>query len=105
MRQAACELGPGVAAVGAFVDAPFQRATDDSPWLTLPVPHGSEDHARAAGLKFQIGGTQGVGNIEDLLPGLAAIGGAIDAALFVGNEWISSDCHEHDIGIGGMDAA
>ena len=42
--------------------------------------------------------------MEDQLPGLAAVGGAIDAALRVGGEGIAQGGDVDDVGIRGMDA-
>src|ERR1700736_6651767 len=56
-----------------------------------------------AGLKLEIRYAGGIGNVQDLLPGLSAIAAAVYAALFVCDERIPERRHKDNIGIGRMD--
>src|SRR5206468_9875123 len=42
--EARGEPGPGVAAVGALVNAAFPGAADNGPGLAFAAPHGGENH-------------------------------------------------------------
>ena len=68
------------------------------------MPETGEDDVWVAGLQFQIGGTGQIGEKENLFPGFAAIGGAVDAAFFRGRKGIALRGDEDDIGVGGVDA-
>ena len=102
--QAAGQLGPVDAAIGALIDAALARAADDGPRLALAMPHAGEDHVRRARLEFDIGRAGAVGNVQHLLPVPAAVGGAVDAALRVIGERIAQRRHPHHVGVGGMHA-
>src|SRR5207302_918051 len=80
-RQAvALELLPGVAAVGRAVQAAAGPAAGQLPGAAAGLPQGGEQHARVGRVEANLDGA-GVGVLlEDLLPGLAAVGGAVDAA-------------------------
>ncbi len=103
LRQAFGHLLPGRAAV----EGPINRAAGTS------AVHAEDGAAALVG-----GGKDrvwiliihrdvvhaGVGiDIEDLVPGLAAVGGFEDAALFVGSPETACGSDIHDVRIGGMD--
>src|SRR5262249_55876440 len=63
------------------------------------LPQGGEEHARVARVEADVDGA-GVGVLaEHLLPGLAAVGGAVDAALGVGAEGVAQDRGVGDVGV------
>src|SRR5262249_17538095 len=74
-RQAlALELLPGVAAVGRAVQTAAGAAAGEVPRPPPRLPQGGEQHARVVRVEGDIDGA-GVGVLlEDLLPGLAAVG-------------------------------
>ena len=106
-RQAACEFGPVLAAVGGLVDATVGAAGDDAPGLAQAVPHRGEDDLGMAGLELEVGGAERGVDEEDLLPGFAAVGGLVDAAGF-GVRVIFEGAAERGyvdlVGVGGVDS-
>src|SRR5205085_1837747 len=98
-QAVAGELLPGVAAVGRAVQATAGAAAGEVPRPPPRLPQGGEQHARVVRVEGDVDGA-GVGVLlEDLLPGLAAVGGAVDAALGVGAERLAEDGGEGDVGV------
>src|SRR5258708_5022600 len=85
-------------------DAALASVADDGPGLALAVPHRRENHGGAVRLQLEVGRAAGIGYKENVLPGLAAVGAAIHAALLVGHEGIAESGHVDDIWIRGVDA-
>src|SRR5262249_1671745 len=75
---AGCFRGGGAAGGGGR--PPAGPAADELPGAAAGLPQGGEEDARVVGVEADVDGA-GVGVLfEDLLPGLAAVGGAVDAA-------------------------
>ena len=68
------------------------------------MPESGVEDARIVGNQFEIGRARRVGDGEHLLPIDAAIGGAVDAALFVCEEWIAQGGDINDVRILGVNA-
>ena len=105
--QARGELGPRLAAVGRLVDAGAAlrfAAADDGPGLALTEPERRVDLVRVRGVHHHRRGPEGVVDIEDLLPRLASVGGAIDASFRVWSPGNALRAHEHHVRVFGMDA-
>ncbi len=87
--QSAAELGPGLAAVGCFVDAALRAA-----WLVMPgetslfIGRGVKD-LRVFPDEGQVDDSDLIIYIKDFLPGLTAIRRLEDAALLVRREQVS----------------
>src|SRR5262249_20795888 len=96
------ELGPGVAAVVAAVQPAAGAAAGHLPRLAPRLPHPGEEDARVGRVETNVAGP-GVGVLlEPLLPGLAAVGGAVDAALRVGAEGVAEHGGKGDVGVLGV---
>src|SRR5262249_11394278 len=91
------ELRPVVAAVARGVQAAAGAAAGELPGLAPGLPQAGEEHLGAGRVEADVG-RPGVGVLEeDFFPGLAAVGGAVDAPLLVGAEGVA----EHG-GVGGV---
>ena len=98
------DIGPGVAAVGGFEQAAAGAAAIEVIGIAAHLPEAGVEHARIGGVHGEID-RAGVGAArEDLLPGLAAIGGAVDAAHFVRPPEMAQRGDVDDVGILGMHA-
>ena len=93
------DLGPGVAAVGALEQPAARSAAIHAPGLAADLPHRRVEHARIARVHRDIHRARGVAALQHLLPGGAAIGGAVDAAHFVGPPQVPERRHVDDVGI------
>jgi hypothetical protein len=87
--QAAGQLLPGIAAIGGFVQtaAGQIRRRVDRPWRTPRRPTARRREPRVLRVDGEVDGAdvvRVVGLEQDLLPGLAAVQRAIDAALGIG---------------------
>ena len=105
-RQAgsARNVGPGIAAVGRFEEAAAGAAAIEMIGIAAHLPEAGVEHARIAGVHGEID-RAGVGAArEDLLPGAAAIGGAVDAAHLVRSPEMAERGDVDDVGILGVHA-
>ncbi len=97
------ELRPGVAAVARGVQPAAGPAAGQLPRPPPRLPQPGEQHFRIGRIEAHIGGA-GVGVLEqDALPGLAAVGGAVDAALGIGTEGMAQHRGIGDVGVRRMD--
>src|SRR5713101_1654572 len=93
---------PGVAAVGGMVQSAAGAAAREAPGSPPRLPQGREQDARVGWVHAEVDGP-GIGVFsEDLLPGLAAVAGAVDAALRVGPEGMAQDGRVGQVGVLGM---
>src|SRR5262249_42947549 len=69
------------------------------------LPQPGEEDARVVRVEADVRGAGVAVLVEDLLPGLAAVGGAVDAALLVGPEGVAEDRREGNVGILRVDDA
>ena len=98
------ELLPGVAAVGGFE----KTAAGAGPRAVFPGalargPQHGVDGARVGGIEREVDRAGVFVFVEHLLPGVAAIGGAEDAALGVGAVGVAEHGREEAIGIARID--
>src|SRR5205823_5943443 len=92
---------PTVAAVAGDVQAAAGAAGGHLPRLAAGLPQPGEEEARVVRVQADVAGA-GVGVLlEHLLPRLAAVGGAVDAALRVGAEGVAQDRRVGDVRVGG----
>src|SRR6185369_3749446 len=81
LRQAGGELAPGGAAVTALVDRRAGAAVDQRPDLALPLIGGGIEDVGVARVHRQVGDAGVLVDREDRFPGLAAVGGLVEAAV------------------------
>ena len=98
--QAAGERIPGGAAIGGFEEAAV-RAGEGAvfPGALLRLPEDGVDGLGIARVEGEIDGAGVFVLVEHLLPGLAAVGGAEDAALRVGAVGVAEHGDEEAVGI------
>ena len=102
--QTARQLGPRVAAIDRLVEAAILAAGGDGPRPADAVPHGGIKGFRIVGRQLQIGCAQRLVDEKYLGPRLAAVAGAIDAAILAISKGVAGAGHEHFIRIGRVDA-
>ncbi len=86
LRGRGNELRPGVAAVAGDVQPAAGAAAGQVPRPPPRLPQAGEEDARIVRVEADVRGA-GVGVLgQHPLPGLAAVGGAVDAALLIGAE-------------------
>src|SRR2546430_12235370 len=73
------------------------------PGVPLPLPHRREQHLRVARLHHEIGAPGRVVHEQHLVPGLAAVVGAIHAPVGAGRPGVAYGGDEHDVGVRGID--
>src|SRR5207244_4124574 len=82
------------------VKAAAGTATGHLPGPAAGLPHAGEKNARVGGIEADVA-TAGVGVLDqDALPKLAAVGGAVDAALRARAKGVAQDRGKCDIRIG-----
>ena len=79
--QAGLELRPGGAAVGRFVDGALRAAVDQRPDVPAALVGGGEQHVGVARIEDDVGDAGVLADGQHLLPGLAAVGGLVQAAV------------------------
>ncbi len=89
LGKAARELLPRVAAVGRAPDSPLRTARLESPGLAVHLPEAGVEDPGIARVHAEVRGSRLVADEEDLLPCLAAVSGAEDAALGVGSPHVA----------------
>src|SRR4051812_14111649 len=80
----AADLRPGVATVVRAEQATALAARDELPGATDRLPERGVDDPRVVGIERDINRAGDIAPVQDLLPGLAAVARAEDAALGVG---------------------
>src|SRR5262249_56478269 len=81
-RPAGPPLADGVVAIDAVGSAHLARPAVEA--VAQPVPGGDQQRLRVAGVQGDVDDAGVVIDVEDLVPGLAAVGGLVEAALLVG---------------------
>ncbi len=106
LRQAwiARNLLPAIAAVGAAEQPAARTAARYVPEVAPRLPHRGEQDARIGAVHGEIDRARHVATAQDLLPALAAVPGAIDAALRIGTEYVAQGRDIDEIGVLRMDA-
>jgi hypothetical protein len=85
LRQALVDGPPGLATVGGLVERGFGAAVDQGPDVAAALVGGGVDEIRVAGVEPHLGESGVVGDVEDALPGCAAVGGLVDTAVAAGS--------------------
>ncbi len=80
-RQAACDLAPGLAAVGRLVNRRFRAAIDQRPDVSAPLVGDRVQGVRIARVVQHIRDARVLADVQDQLPGLAAVGGLVETAI------------------------
>ena len=96
---------PGVSAVGGLEQSAAGSVDFVAvlPRALARFPHGGIDHVGIRGIDLDVGGAGVLVFVDDLLPGLAAIGGAEKAALFIRAVGMAEHGGEDSIGIARID--
>ncbi len=97
------EALPGQATILGAVDAASSASGHELPGAAHELPHSREQHAGVARYHHQVRGTGRVVHEQHLLPCLAAVRGAVHAALGVGRPHVAQCGHEDNVRIGGID--
>ncbi len=92
-------LRPVVAAIGALEQPAARAAAIHPPGLPADFPHRGIEHPRITRVHRDIHRACSVTALQHLFPGGAAVGGAVDAAHFVGPPQVPERRHVDDIGI------
>ena len=96
------DLGPVIAAIGRLPEAAPCAAADEKPRLAPRLPEAGVEHVRVRRVHRQVGGTGRVVAEQDLLPRLAAVLRAIDAAFRIRPEHVAECGDIGDVRIGGV---
>ena len=102
--RVASNVRPGVTAIGRLVQAAVGSPADIVPGKTLQLIERRVEHIGVGRVHREVERAGPIALVQDLLPGLATVLRAIDAPLGVGPEDVAHGCHEHDVGILGVDA-
>ncbi|GBD16679.1 hypothetical protein HRbin26_01582 [bacterium HR26] len=104
-RQArlAGDLLPGVTAVEGTPEPALLAAAHQRPGVALHLPDRREEDARVVAIHRDVVAAGVRALVEHLLPGLAAIGRAEDAALLVGPEGMAERRHVDDVRVARVD--
>ncbi len=97
LRQAVGEFLPGVSAVGRAIDPAAVTAAVEAKSRATSLVHRDKQGLWIAWVHHQVDGPGIFIHIMDLLPALPAVGGAKDAAVFVGTPQMSHRGHVHHI--------
>src|SRR5512132_2769459 len=99
----AFETFPGQAAVGGLVEAAAGAAAFEVPGLAANLVERRVDDAGVIGVEDDVDGARVLVLVENLLPRLAAVGGAEDAAFRVRAEGVADRRDQHDVRITRVD--
>ena len=102
--RVASNVRPGVTAIGRLVQAAVGSPADIVPRKTLQLIERRVEHIGVGRVHREVERAGPIALVQDLLPGLATVLRAIDAPLGIGPEDVAHGCHEHDVGILGVDA-
>ncbi len=100
------EARPGLAAVGRLVEAaprPHVGSEVGEPGVVADLPGRGEDRVRRGRIGGEVHGAGILVHEQHLLPALAAVRAAEDAALRAGSEEMPLDGREHHVGVPGID--
>ncbi len=104
VRQAmSLQTLPGCAAVRGFEQAASLPAAGTAPGVDFDLPHASKKDFGIVGIHAQVRAAGVFVDEEDFVPGLAAIGGAIYAALRLRPVGVAERARQHDVGIARID--
>jgi len=106
LGQPVVEGLPGRTAVGRLVNRRtviVRLVARVVPRLANPLPGRGVERIRLGGMHDEIDYTGALVTIEDLLPGLAAVGGLVDTAIGVVRPFVPGGSHIDDVGVGRVD--
>ena len=98
------ELVPGIAAVGRLEQATARPAADQAPGASSRLPERGVQHARVVRVQAQVVRAGVLAPEQDVLPGLPAVFGAVDAALSVRTVGMAEGGDVHQVRVSGMNA-
>ncbi len=101
--QTGRQLLPGPPAVGRLENAAALSALQEFPRPSLHVVHRRVERVGALAVEHEVDGAGPIVEVEDLLPGLSAVGRLEHAALLVGRPEAAHRRDVDDVGVGGMD--
>ena len=90
---------PGVAAVHAAVERAAGAAAVEAPGTALPLICGGVDDVRALGVERHVDDAGVLVDLQDGLPGRAAVGAAVEAALLVRAPEVAHRGDVHEVGV------
>jgi len=102
LGQTALQLLPGVAAVGALVDAGARAAVDQRPDVTPPLVGRRVQDGGVAGVHDHVHDAGVLVDLQDQLPGLASVVGPVEPAVAPGTPEGAHGGHVDDIPVGRM---
>src|SRR6185295_12882056 len=103
LGQAGGELLPGGAAVGGPVDAALGAAVDQGPDVAAPLVGGGVEHVGVARVHHHVGDAGVLADRQHLLPGLAAVGGLVEAAVAARRPQRALGRHVDGVRVAGID--
>src|SRR6185437_4474503 len=98
------DFGPGLAAVGRLVQSAARAAARHSPFVAIGLPERGVHDIRIGAVDLDVGGAGLVILVEDLAPGLSAVGALEHAALGARRAELPEVGEEDDVGVGGVDS-
>lgn len=98
------DVGPGFAAIGAFPESASLAAAVEGVWSAPGCPCGGVERIGVLGIEADIQRAGSLIYVEHLAPGLAAIGGFVDAAFLAGHPDFAERGDPDGVWIGGVDA-
>ena len=96
------DVSPRFAAVGGFVDAAIGATARNLGKAAVRFPKGSINNTRVGRVNAQINRPRLVAAEQHLIPRLAAVGGFINAALWVRAKGMAEGGYIHNVGVGGV---
>src|SRR5262249_31476430 len=99
----ATHFGPGVAAIARFVESALGASVDECVNVAAALPGGGEHHVGVVRRLGNVGSAGVFADGEDGLPGLAAVGGFVEAAVAAGAPERTLRSDEDYVGIAGID--
>src|SRR3974390_1223978 len=93
------QLPPGEAAISRFVEPATRAAAVEDPRLAAHLPQRCVHNTGVLRVKRNVDGAGVLVLVEDLLPGLATVRGAEEAALGVGAPGVSECGNQYHVGI------
>ena len=91
------EMFPGESTVSRFIKSATGTAAGEGPRLTAHLIHRRIDDAGVLRIEHYIDSARVLVFIENLLPGLSAVGGAKHAAFFIRSPGVAECSHQNDV--------
>ena len=94
---------PRLAAVGRLVQAALGAAVDQRPRVPAALMRHGEQHVGIVRIDRDVADAGVLADLEDLRPGVAAVGGLVEAAIAAGRPQRAIGRDEHDVRIARID--